>query len=50
MHDTGLFIAGFLITLPAAAGVIALIYAAVLDGRDNERAKAERDRQDVASR
>ncbi len=37
MSDTGLFILGFLITIPAAAGIVLLLYAAVLDGRENDR-------------
>lgn len=47
MSDVGLFILGVLITLPAAAGIVGLLYAAVLDGRDNDRIKA-RQQQAVA--
>ena len=37
MGDVGLFIAGFLITIPAAAGIVALVIAAIADGRENDR-------------
>jgi hypothetical protein len=43
MSDIGLFILGVLITIPAAAGVIGLFYAAVLDGRENDRNEAQRE-------
>lgn len=37
MGDVGLFIAGVLITIPAAGGIVALILAALADGRENDR-------------
>ncbi|MBM3677294.1 MAG: hypothetical protein FJW96_05340 [Actinobacteria bacterium] len=40
MGDTGLFIAGFLITIPALAGIVSLILAAIADGRENDRIQA----------
>lgn len=43
MSDTGLFIFGVLITLPAAAGVVGLLYAAVLDGRESDRIEEQRE-------
>jgi hypothetical protein len=43
MSDIGLFIFGVLITIPAAAGVIGLFYAAALDGRENARKEAQRE-------
>ena len=43
MSDIGLFIFGVLITIPAAAGVIGLLYAAALDGRENDRNQAQRE-------
>lgn len=45
MGDVGLFIAGFLITIPAAAGIVGLVIAAIADGRENDRIQAQR-RQD----
>ena len=41
MGDVGLFIAGFIITIPAAAGIVLLIFAAVSDGRENDRIQAQ---------
>jgi len=41
MGDLGLFIAGFVITIPAAAGIVGLILAAIADGREDERIRAE---------
>lgn len=46
MDDVGLFIAGVLITIPAAAGIIALIFAAVADGRENDRIQAQQQSED----
>jgi hypothetical protein len=43
MSNIGLFILGALITVPAAAGVIGLLYAAVLDGREEARIQAQRE-------
>ena len=42
MGDVGLFIAGFLITIPAAAGIVVLVIAAIADGRENDRVQARR--------
>ena len=41
MGDVGLFIAGVLITIPAAAGIIGLVLAAISDGRENDRIQAQ---------
>lgn len=41
MSNTGLFIAGVVVTIPAALGMAALIYAAIVDGRENDRIQAE---------
>lgn len=41
MGDVGLFIAGFLITIPAAAGIVVLVIAAIADGRENDRIQAQ---------
>ncbi len=46
MGDVGLFIAGFLITIPAVAGIVGLFIAAVADGRENDRIQAELQRDD----
>ena len=42
MDDVGLFIAGVLITIPAAAGIVGLVIAAIADGRENDRIQAQR--------
>lgn len=42
MGDVGLFIAGLLITIPAMGGIVALILAAIADGRENDRIQAQR--------
>jgi len=44
MGDVGLFIAGVLITIPAAAGIVGLIIAAVADGRENDRIQAQQEK------
>ena len=41
MGDVGLFMAGVLITIPAAAGIVGLIIAAIADGRENDRIQAQ---------
>jgi hypothetical protein len=41
MGDVGLFIAGVLVTIPAATGIIALVLAAISDGRENARVQAQ---------
>ena len=41
MGDVGLFIAGILITIPAAAGIVGLVIAAIADGRENDRIQAQ---------
>ena len=50
MSNVGLFIAGFLITIPAFLGIVGLIVAAVADGRENDRIHAEREASDPSSR
>jgi hypothetical protein len=42
MGDAGLFIAGLIITIPAAGGIVALVLAAISDGRENDRIQARR--------
>ena len=44
MGDVGLFIAGILITIPAAAGIVGLIIAAIADGRENDRIQAQQEK------
>ncbi len=41
MDDVWLFMAGVAFTIPAAAGIIALIFAAIADGRENDRISAQ---------
>jgi len=41
MNDVGLFIAGCIVTAIVVAGLIALFYAAVLDGRTEQRRKSK---------
>jgi len=46
MSNVGLFIAGVAVTIPAAAGIIALILAAIADGRENDRIHAQQQPDD----
>jgi hypothetical protein len=41
MSDLSLFIIGVIFTIPAAAGVVGLLLAAVADGRENDRIQAQ---------
>jgi hypothetical protein len=41
MSNLGLFIAGVAVMIPAAAGVVGLLLAAVADGRENDRIQAQ---------
>jgi hypothetical protein len=41
MNTPGIFILGVIVTLIVAGAVIALVYAAILDGRDTTVADAE---------
>jgi hypothetical protein len=47
MGDVGLFVAGVLITIPAAGGIVSLVVAAIADGRENDRIQAREERIDV---
>ena len=49
MGDVGLFIAGVLITIPAAAGIVGLVIAAIADGRENDRIQAQRKAEEGTS-
>ncbi len=40
MSDVGIFVAGCIVTAMVVAGLIALFYAAVLDGRTEQRRKS----------
>ncbi|MEI7761273.1 MAG: hypothetical protein WCJ67_10995 [Thermoleophilia bacterium] len=42
MSNAGLFLLGVAVTIPAAAGIAALIFAAMADGRENDRIQAQR--------
>lgn len=42
MSNLALFIVGCVLTIPAAAGTIALVLAAIEDGRENDRIQAQR--------
>jgi len=48
VSDVGLFILGVLITMPAAAGIVGLLYAAVLDGRENDKVTAQLKQHDTS--
>jgi hypothetical protein len=50
MSNVGLFIAGVAITIPAALGIVGLIFAAIADGRENDRIHAEQEAHDPSSR
>ena len=39
MSNLNLFLAGLLVTIPAATAVVGLVLAAMADGRENDRAK-----------
>ncbi|MCX6411062.1 MAG: hypothetical protein NTZ81_01680 [Actinobacteria bacterium] len=41
MSNTALFIAGVVVSIPAALGMGALIWAAVVDGRENDKIQDE---------
>ena len=42
MSSLSLFLVGIGVSIPAAAGFIALVFAAIADGRDNDRDQAAR--------
>ena len=42
VSNVGLFLLGVAVTIPAAAGIAALIFAAMADGRENDRIQAQR--------
>lgn len=41
MSDVSLFIIGLAVTIPAAAGIVGLLLAAIADGRENDRIQAQ---------
>lgn len=41
MSDLSLFIMGLAVTIPAAAGIVGLLLAAIADGRENDRIQAQ---------
>jgi hypothetical protein len=49
MSNLGLFLVGLGVTIPAAAGVVGLVLAAIADGRENDRMQ-RRDAPDSAAR
>ena len=49
MSNLGLFIAGVAVTIPAAAGIVGLLLAAVADGRENTRIQVQQS-QDATTR
>lgn len=50
MSDLALFLVGLAVTIPAAAGVIGLVLAAIADGRENDRIQAQRDSETTLPR
>lgn len=40
MSNLALFLVGLAVTIPAAAGIVGLVLAAIADGRENERIHA----------
>ena len=42
MSNLALFLVGLVLTIPAAAGIIGLVLAAIADGRENDRIQAQR--------
>lgn len=55
VNDLALFLGGVAVTIPTAIAIVALIYAAIQDGRDNDfsqaqlRADQERHNDDAAA-
>ncbi len=41
MSTLGLFLVGIAVSIPAAAGIVGLVWAAIADGRDNDRIQEE---------
>lgn len=41
MSDVSLFITGLAVMIPAAAGIVGLLLAAIADGRENDRIQAQ---------
>ena len=50
MSDLALFLVGLAVTIPAAAGVIGLVLAAIADGRENNRIQAQQDSETTLPR
>lgn len=50
MSNLALFFVGLLLTIPAAAGIVGLVLAAIADGRENDRIQAQRDRETTSPR
>lgn len=42
MSNLALFLVGLAVSVPAAAGIVGLVVAAVADGRENDRIQAQR--------
>ena len=42
MSNLELFVVGVVVAIPAAASMVALVLAAIADGRANDRAQAQR--------
>ncbi len=42
MSNVALFFVGVAVTIPAAAGILGLVLAAIADGRENDRIQAQR--------
>jgi hypothetical protein len=45
MSDLQLFVVGVVVAIPAGASMIALVLAAIADGRENERFQAQQAKQ-----
>lgn len=41
MSNLALFLVGLAVTIPAAAGIVGLVLAAIADGRENDRIEAQ---------
>ena len=50
MSNVGLFLAGVAVTIPAVLGIVGLLFAAVADGRENDRIQAQRKSDESTSR
>lgn len=49
MSNLALFVAGVVITIPAAVSIVGIMVAAMADGREEDASRAERARLELAA-